>query len=71
MHNQEMEEEEGASIHDKEAKVQNTSVGNVETESNEHRARGQQETLIETVRSLKIEVHSYKADNERLIREKY
>jgi FtsZ-binding cell division protein ZapB len=26
--------------------------------------------LIETIRSLKMEVHSYKADNERLMREK-
>jgi hypothetical protein len=37
--------------------------------SNGHRSRGEQETLIETVRSLKIEVQSYKEDNERLMRE--
>jgi hypothetical protein len=69
MHIQEMEEGEGASNHDKEAKGQNISVGNAETESNRHQARGEQETLIETMRSLKIEVQSYKEDNERLIRE--
>jgi hypothetical protein len=69
MHIQEMEEGEGAFSHDKEAKGQNISVGNAETESNGHKGRGEQETLIETVRSLRIEVQSYKEDNERLIRE--
>jgi hypothetical protein len=49
---------------------QNTRVGNAETESNGHKGRGEKETLIETVRSLKIEVQSYKVDNERLMREK-
>jgi hypothetical protein len=33
------------------------------------RDRGEQETLIEIVRSLKIEVQSYKEDNEILMRE--
>jgi hypothetical protein len=70
MHIEEMEEGEGASIHDKEAEVQNTRVGNAETESNGHKGKGEQETLIETVRSLKIEVQRYKADNERMMREK-
>jgi hypothetical protein len=62
---QEMEEGEGASSHDKEVEVQNIRVGNAETKSNGKKARGEQETLIETVRSLKIEVQSYKVDNER------
>jgi hypothetical protein len=70
MHIQEMEKGEGTSSNDKEAKGQNINIGNVETESNGHRARGEQETLIETVRSLKIEVPSYKQENEILIREK-
>ena len=65
-----MEEGEGASSHDKEVKGQNINVGNADTESNGHQARGEQETLIETMRSLKIEVQSYKEDNERLVREK-
>jgi hypothetical protein len=60
MYIQEMEEGEGASNHDKEAKGQHISVGNVETKSNRHKGRGEQETLIETVRSSKIKVHSYK-----------
>jgi hypothetical protein len=51
-----MDEGEGASSHDKEAKGQNTRVGNVETESNGRKGKGEQETLIETVRSLKMEV---------------
>jgi hypothetical protein len=47
---EEMEEGEGASSHDKEAEGQNTRVGNAETESNGHKGRGEQETLIETVK---------------------
>jgi hypothetical protein len=69
MHIEEMEEGEEASNHDKEAKIQNTRVGNVETESNGCKGRGQKETLIETVKSMEIEVQSYKEDNERLMRE--
>jgi hypothetical protein len=67
---QEMEEGEGASIHDREAEGKNTRVGNAKIDSNGRKGRGEKETLIENVRSLKIEVHSYKADNERLMREK-
>jgi hypothetical protein len=53
---EEMEEGEGAFNHDKEAEIQNTRVGNMETKSNGHKRRGEQENLIENVRSLKIEV---------------
>jgi hypothetical protein len=67
---EEMEEGEGASSHDKEVEGQNTRVGNAKTKSNGRKVKGEQETLIETVRSLKMEVQSYKADNERLMREK-
>jgi hypothetical protein len=42
--------------HDKEATGQNISVGNAETESNGHKGRGEKETLIEIVRSLKLEI---------------
>jgi hypothetical protein len=70
MHIGEMEEGEGASIHDKEAEGQTTRVGNAETKSNGCKGRGEKEMLIETVRSLKIEVQRYKADNESLMREK-
>ena len=67
---EEMEEGKGASSHDKEVEGQNTRVGNVETKSNGCRGKGEKETLIETVRSLNMEVQSYKEDNERLMREK-
>jgi FtsZ-binding cell division protein ZapB len=67
---EEIEEGEGASNHDMEAEGQNTRVGNAETESNGQKGKGEHETLIETIRSLKMEVQSYKADNERLMREK-
>ena len=55
-----MEEGEGAFNHDKEAKGQNINIGNAETESNGHQDRGEQETLIETMRNMRIEVQSYK-----------
>jgi hypothetical protein len=67
---EEMEEGKGASNHDKEAEGQNTRVSNAETESNGHKGKGEQETLIEMVRILKMEVQSYKVDNKRLMREK-
>jgi FtsZ-binding cell division protein ZapB len=67
---EEMEEGEGASSHDKEVKGQNTKFGNAEIESNGRKGKGKQETLIETIRILKMEVQSYKEDNERLMREK-
>jgi hypothetical protein len=54
----------------KRSEGQNTRVGNAETKSNGCKGQGEQETLIETVRSLKIEVWSYKVDNERMMREK-
>ena len=49
-------EGKGASSHDKEVKGKNTRVGNVETESNGCKGKGEQETLIKMVRNLKIEV---------------
>ena len=66
----EMEQDEGVSSHDREAEVQNTRVCNVEIDSNGQKGRGEKEILIETVRNLKIEVQSYKEDNERLMRKK-
>jgi hypothetical protein len=69
MHIEEMDEGEGASSHDKEAEGQNTRVGNAETKSNGSKGKGEQETLLEMVRSLKMEVQSYKVDNERVMRE--
>jgi hypothetical protein len=69
MHIEEMGEGEGASSHEKEAEGHNTIIGNAETESNGHKEKGEHETLIETVRILKMEVQSYKEDNDRLMRE--
>jgi hypothetical protein len=63
-----MEEREGDYNHYKEAKGQNIRVGNVDTKSNGHNDRGEKETLIETIRSLKTKVQSYKEDNVRLTR---
>jgi hypothetical protein len=55
-----MEEGEGAFSNEREAKGNNFSVGNVETESNGHKSIVEPETLIDTMRSLKLEVQSYK-----------
>jgi hypothetical protein len=43
------------------------NVGNVEIESNKNKNIGEKETLLETVRSLKIEMKIYKADNEKMM----
>jgi hypothetical protein len=67
---EEMKEGKGASSHDKGAEDQNTRVGNAEIDSNGCKGKGEQEMLIETVRSLKMEVHSYKENNERPMRDK-
>jgi hypothetical protein len=64
----EMEEGEGSSIHEKEVEGQNTKISNAETESNGRKGRGEKETLVETVRIMKIEVKSYKEYNFRLMR---
>jgi hypothetical protein len=55
-----MEEGHGAFSHEIEAKGQNINVGNAEIESNGHRSRAKPKKLIEIVRSLGIEVQSYK-----------
>jgi hypothetical protein len=53
---EEMEEAKRASSHDKESEGQNTRVGNAEIESNGCKGKGEKEMLLETVRSLKMEV---------------
>jgi hypothetical protein len=50
----EIEEGEGTSDHCKEVEGHNIRLGNAETKSNGHKGRGEQETLIEIVRSPKI-----------------
>jgi hypothetical protein len=67
---QKMKEGEEAFSPEREAKCQNNSVGNVETKSNGHRIRVELETLIYIMRSLRIEVKSYKEDNDNMMKEK-
>jgi hypothetical protein len=55
-----MEEEDRAFSREREAKGQNISVGNVETQSNGHESIVEPEILIDIVRILGIEVQSYK-----------
>ena len=62
-------EGERAFSHEKEATCQNISVGNAKTKSNGHKNRGEHKTLLETMRSLNIEMQSYKVDNEKMMRE--
>ena len=54
MHIEEMEEGEGVSNDDKEAEGQNTRIGNTQIESNGRKGRGEQETLLETMKNQKI-----------------
>jgi hypothetical protein len=49
-----MEEGEGASNRNEEAEGKNTRIGNVETQSNGRKGRGEQETFLEIVKILKI-----------------
>jgi hypothetical protein len=59
-----MEDAHGFYSHEEEIICLHTSVGNVETKSNERRDR--HETVI--MRILQKEVHSYKADNENIMK---
>lgn len=43
-------------------------MGNREIESNGHRDNINPLELVETMRTLKMEVQSYRADNERLLK---
>jgi hypothetical protein len=51
-----MEDAQRAYNHEREAKGQNISVGNDETKSNGHRSRVEPTKLVETMRSLRMEV---------------
>jgi hypothetical protein len=68
LHIRDMEDAEGAYSHERESKGQNISVGNVETKSNGHRSRVEPTELVETMRSLRMEVQSYRDDNEKIMR---
>jgi hypothetical protein len=51
-----MEDAQGAYSHEREAKGQNISVGNEATKSNGHRSKVEPTKLVETMRSLRMEV---------------
>jgi hypothetical protein len=51
-----MEDAEGAFSHEREAKGQQISIGNVETKSNGHKSIVEPTKLVEIVRSLRMEV---------------
>ena len=46
----------------------NIRVGNVETESNGRRFQETPPDFAATMRSLRVEMQSYRADNERLVK---
>jgi hypothetical protein len=63
-----MEDAQRTYSHKKEAKGQNINLGNEETKSNGHRSRVEPVELVETMRSLRMGVQSYRAYNEKIIR---
>jgi predicted RNase H-like nuclease (RuvC/YqgF family) len=63
-----MKDAQGAFSHEKEAKGQNISVGDEETKSNGHRSRVEPTKLVQSMRCLRMEVQSYRADNEKIMR---
>ena len=46
----------------------NVRIGNVETESNGRRLQDTPPDFATTMRSLRVEMQSYRADNERLVK---
>jgi hypothetical protein len=51
-----MEDAKGAYNHEREGKGLNINLGNEETQSNEHRSEVEPIDLVETMRSLRVEV---------------
>ena len=54
--------------HEEDAMGENVRVGNVETESNGRRFQDTPLDFVATMRSLRVEMQSYKEDNERLVK---
>jgi hypothetical protein len=50
-------------------KSQNISLGNEEIKSNGHGSRVKPTELVETMRSLRMEMQIYRADNENIMTE--
>ena len=54
--------------HEEYAMGENVIIGNAETESNGRRFQDTPPDFPATMRSLRVEIQSYKVDNERLIK---
>ena len=52
--------------YDEDAMGENVRVGNAEMESNERRFQDTPPYFVATMRSLRVEMQSYRVDNERL-----
>lgn len=64
-----MEESQRSSVPEEEVRGLNINLDNAMTESNGHReGKAENIVLVETMRSLNMEVLSYRVDNERLVR---
>jgi len=63
-----MEDEHGTYNHEEAIKGMNINLGNEDIDSNGHRDGMEPLEIVETTTSLKMEVHNYRAYNERLIR---
>jgi len=68
MRTRSLEDAQGTHSHEEEEKGLNINLGNEETWSNGHRSRAKPMELIQTMKSLRMEVQSYKNDNEIIIR---
>ena len=55
-------------VHEEYAMVGNVRIGNVEVESNGRRFQDTPPNFAATMRSLRVEIQSYRVDNERLIK---
>ena len=54
--------------HEEDAIGENVKIGNVEIESNGRRFQDTPPDFATTMRSLRVEIQSYRVDNERLIK---
>ena len=54
--------------HEEDAMGENVSIGNAKTESNGRRFQDTPIDFAATMRSLRLEMESYRADNERLVK---
>ena len=54
--------------HEEDVMGENIQVGNAETESNGRRFQDTPPDFAATMRSLRVEMQSYRADNERLVK---